>query len=270
MRAVIQIVGIKGMPLVKRGDEISSLILDALDKQKLQLQEDDILVIAQCIVSKAEGRIVKLSDIKPSATALEIAHQTRKDPRLVELILSESRRIEMIADNNIIVETWHGFVCANAGIDSSNSGGEGRVTLLPADPDKSARRIRRRIEDLSGVKVGIIISDTHGRPFREGAINIAIGIAGVPPIISFAGKKDLYGYKLRTTRVSIGDELASAAELVTGESDEGIPVALIRGYEYTEREGTANELVRHREKDLFRRNITARITNPNLSRRTEK
>ncbi|MHA1916900.1 MAG: coenzyme F420-0:L-glutamate ligase [Candidatus Ranarchaeia archaeon] len=249
---MLEILEIKGIPLVMRDDNLATLILESLENQKIELRSKDILVIAQSIVSKSEGRVVELYDVAPSHLAKKIAKQTSKDPRLVELILQESKKIIAIKDNHIITETHHGFICANAGIDRSNSKGIGRVTLLPIDSDKSATMIRNDLLKQYGVSPAVIITDSHGRPFRIGAISIAIGLAGIESKKSFVGKQDLYGYTLKTEVVSQGDQIASAAGLLMGESDEGIPVVLIRGYDYKSSESSAGELIRPEEKDIFR------------------
>jgi len=209
-------------------------------------------VIAHIIVSRAEGNVINLNTVAPSDFAKNLAQRCNKDPALVETVLRESRTLVRTGNGNIIAETKHGFICANAGVDRSNVPGDGNVALLPKRPDRSAQEIRRRIRELTGKEVAVIISDTHGRPLREGEINVAIGVAGISPIRDLRGERDLFGYILRVKRTAIADELASAAELVIGQADEGIPVAIIRGYPYL-KSGTAKatELIRPREKDLF-------------------
>ncbi len=264
---MIQLIPLKYIPLISRGDDIPSHIKASLQRQRIKLHQNDILVIAQSIVSKSEGRIVELADVSPSPLAIEIAQKTEKDPRLVELILGESKKLIAIYDHHIITETHHGFVCANAAIDQSNSLGIGRVTLLPIDPDRSAKGYRNCLQELLGVAPTIIITDSHGRPFRNGAINVAVGLAGIDPLKSYIGRTDLYGYTLRTEVVAQADLLAAAAGLVMGESDEGIPVVLIRGYEFTStNEGTANQLVRPEEKDMFRIAALKQLRPPKLRR----
>jgi len=205
-------------------------------------------------VSKAEGNVVNLDTVKPSERAFEIAKQTNKDPAFVEVVLQEAKDIVKIGPNSIITETKSGIISANSGVDRSNVLGEKNVVLLPKDPNKSAQNIRAEIKHLTGVNVAVIISDTHGRPFRMGEINVAIGVAGIKPIRDRRGEKDLFGYTLRVKQTAIADEVASAAELVMGQACEGIPVAIIRGYisyEIVEDLAT-NKLIRSREKDLFR------------------
>lgn len=248
----IQIIGIEGLPIIKAGDNLAQLICDAAGRQGTPIQNGDIIVITHVIVSVAEGRVVNLDDVVPSEFAKTIAKQYGKDPALVEVVLRESKSIRRMSDGKLITETKHGFVCANSGVDKSNVAGERNVALLPEDPDASAQRIRREIKRLTGCDVAVIISDTHGRPLREGEINVAIGVAGIKPIRSRIGEKDLFGYVLRVKQTAVADELCSAAELVIGQADEGIPVAIIRGYKYLKSEDAkATELVRPKEKDLF-------------------
>ncbi|MFX0135157.1 MAG: coenzyme F420-0:L-glutamate ligase [Candidatus Hodarchaeota archaeon] len=249
---MIQIIRIKGIPIIKPGDNIAEIIFHTVSKQ-LPFMEKDILVIAQSIVSRAEGRIINWTKIVPTPEAIKLGKELNKDPRLVNLILNESVSISRKGHGKLIVELESGIVCANAGIDRSNSGGKDLVTLLPKDADKSAKEIREKIKHLSGLDVGIIISDTHGRPFRNGAINIALGISGFKNgILNYIGKKDLFNYKLESTVVNIVDELASAAELVMGESNEAIPVVLIRGYNFEIGNDTSKSLIRQKKYDLFR------------------
>lgn len=242
-----------GLSIIKEGDNVGAQICDVSKKSGFSLQNGDILVIAQTIISRAEGRTINLSTVTPSTQAIEIAKELNKRPELVEVILQASKRIVRAEQGHLIVETPHGYVCANAGVDSSNVPEQECVTLLPEDPDRSANEIRNTIKAQLGIDVAIIISDTHGRPFREGAINIAIGIAGFVPIKNYIGLTDLFGYELRTTKIAIADELASAAELLMGEADEGNAVIVIRGYSYEKGRGSATMLVREAERDLFRR-----------------
>jgi len=225
----------------------------ALEKQKIRLQEKDIIVITHVAVSKAEGNVVNLDELTPSIRAEEIAKKTEKDPSLVEVILRESKEIVRMRRNSIITEHNNGMVCANAGVDRSNIRGERNVVLLPKDANASAKRIKQEIMDKVGCNVSIIISDTHGRPLRRGEINVAIGVAGIKPIRDRRGEEDLFGYILRIKRTAIADELSSAAELVIGQTNEGIPAAIIRGYKYQSSENaSANELARPKERDMFR------------------
>lgn len=249
----IKIIGIEGLPIIKRGDNLTNLILEAIKKQQIHLQEKDIIVITHVAISKAEGNVIDLNKIKPSQKAKEVAIKTGKDPNLVEVILRESSEIVRMKHNSIIVEHNNGMVCANAGIDRSNINGENNVVLLPKDANASAGRLQKEIENKIGIKVGIIISDTHGRPLRRGEINVAIGVAGIKPIMDRRGKPDLFGYILKNKRTAVADELASAAELVIGQANEGIPAAIISGYNYQyEESASANELARPKEKDFFR------------------
>ncbi len=249
---VVQIIGIEGLPIIKTGDNLAELILKAAEKQGTPIQDRDIIVVTHVIVSRAEGKVVNLDEVVPSEFAKKIAGQYEKDPALVEVVLRESKSIKRMGDGKLITETKHGFVCANSGVDKSNVPGERLVALLPEDPDGSAERIRREIKRLTGCDVAVIISDTHGRPLREGEINVAVGVAGIKPIRDRRGEKDLFGYVLRVKQTAVADELSSAAELVIGQADEGAPVAIIRGYNYPKSEDAkATELIRPKEKDLF-------------------
>jgi coenzyme F420-0:L-glutamate ligase/coenzyme F420-1:gamma-L-glutamate ligase len=248
----IQIIPIKGLPLIKKGDELAKLICNAAERQGTPVQNGDVIVITHVMISKAEGSVVNLDEVKPSEFAKTIAKQMGKDPAIVEVVLRESKSIIRMGNNSIITETKHGFFCANSGVDRSNVSGERNVALLPKNPDKSAARVRRKVKALTGNDVAVIVSDTHGRPLRDGEINVAIGVAGFKPIRDRRGEKDLYGYTLRIKRTAIADELASAAELVIGQANEGIPVAIVRGYSYPKSEdGMATELIRPREKEFF-------------------
>jgi coenzyme F420-0:L-glutamate ligase/coenzyme F420-1:gamma-L-glutamate ligase len=249
---VVQIIGIDGIPIVKPGDNIAELICEAAERQGTPIQDGDVIVITHVVVSRAEGRIVNLDEVVPSVLAKNIAELYGKDPALVEVVLREAKAIRRMADGKIITETRHGFVCANSGVDKSNVPGDRWVALLPEDPDASARRIRLEIKRLTGCDVAVIISDTHGRPFREGEINVAVGVSGIKPIRDRRGEKDLFGYILRVKQTAVADELASAAELVIGQADEGVPAAIIRGYKFIKSEDAkAIELVRPKERDLF-------------------
>ncbi len=247
----MEIIGLEGLGEIKQGDAVGELICVACSRHLISLNEEDILVIAHKIVSKAEGQMVRLDAVEPSARALELSKKLGKDPPLVEVILRESRSIIRTGGGTIIVETHHGFICANAGVDLSNAG-LGQVALLPRDPDRSAKRIREEIRKLNGAAPGIIISDSFGRPWRMGTVDVALGVSGLKPIKDYRGKNDRYGYELRASVSAIADELASAAELVMGKSD-GVPVAIIRGYKVEKEEGAAQELLRPEATDLFRR-----------------
>jgi len=249
----IKTIAVENLPLITKGDNIAELIYHAAKKQKTPIQEKDVIVITHVAVSKAEGNVVNLDEVSPSEWAKEIAQKTGKDPALVEVILRETKEIVRLGPNSLITETKNGIVCANAGVDRSNVEGERNVVLLPKNPDASAQKIRQEINSLTGCDVAVIVSDTHGRPFRMGEINVAIGVAGMKPIRDRRGEKDLFGYVLRTKQTAVADELASAAELVIGQANEGIPVAIIRGYKYQVAENaSAAELTRLKEKDLFR------------------
>ncbi len=252
----VQIIAVENLPLITKGDNLGQLVCEAAKKQNAPVQENDIIIITHVAVSKAEGNVVNLDEVTPSARALEVAKKVGKDPTLVEVILREAKEIVRMGRNSLIIETKNGIVSANAGVDRSNVEGDRNVVLLPVDPDASARNIRQEIKRLTGCDVAVIVSDTHGRPLRMGEINIAIGVAGIKPIRDRRGEKDLFGYVLRIKQTCIADELASAAELVIGQSNEGIPAAIIRGYKFQVVENcAATELTRPKEKDLFRKNV---------------
>jgi coenzyme F420-0:L-glutamate ligase/coenzyme F420-1:gamma-L-glutamate ligase len=246
-----------GIPLVQPGDSLPDLILAGLERASLVLADGDILVLAQKIVSKAEGRLVNLATVTPSARALELAALTQKPPALVELNLQESREVLRLGPGTMIVEHRLGFVCANAGIDHSNVRGEGTagedwVLLLPEDPDASAALIRRALEAASGARLGVLIIDSHGRAWRNGTVGVTIGLSGLPGLVDLRGQPDLFGYTLKITQVGVADELAAAASLVMGQADEGTPVIHVRGFPYPLREGSLPELLRPKEQDFFR------------------
>jgi len=248
----VEVIGVTGLPVIKEGDDLAKMICEAAERQGTPIQNGDIIVITHVIVSRAEGNVVNLDNIIPSDFAKAFAKRFNKDPKHIEVILRESRSIVRMGDGKLITETRQGFVCANSGVDYSNVSGNGQVALLPKNADRSAQEIRRKIRKLTGKNVAIIISDTHGRPLRDGEINIAIGVAGIKTIRDRRGEKDLFGYTLRIKRTAIADELSSAAELVIGQANEGIPVAIIRGYQYPKSErAKATDLIRPREKDLF-------------------
>ena len=249
----VKVIAVENLPLIKNGDNIGQLIVDAAKKQNTPIQEKDVIVVTHIAVSKAEGNVINLDQITPSERAKEIAQKTGKDPALVEVILRETKDFVRIGQNSIITETKSGVICANAGVDRSNILGERNVAPLPKDPNASARNIRQEIKRLTGADVAVIISDTHGRPFRMGEINVAIGVAGIKPIRDRRGEKDLFGYVLKVKQTAIADELSSAAELVIGQASEGIPAAIIRGYSYQIAENvSATDLTRPIERDLFR------------------
>jgi coenzyme F420-0:L-glutamate ligase / coenzyme F420-1:gamma-L-glutamate ligase len=245
------------IPIVQTGDDLVEIIWNGLSKAEVHIQEGDILVLAQKIVSKAEGRWVNLVSIQPSARAVELSVKIEKDPRLVELVLRESNQILRMRVGTIIVEHRLGFVCANAGIDHSNVAGEGNsseewVLLLPEDPDGTAQIIRQKLEALSGVRLGVMIIDSHGRAWRQGVVGVAIGLSGIPGLVDMRGKDDLFGYNLRITTIGAADELAAGASLVMGQANEGTPIVHVRGFPYKLRDGNLEELLRPKEQDLFR------------------
>lgn len=248
---------LSGIPLIRHGDNLADIIVKVLQENKITLENNDILVFAQKIVSKAEGRAVNLATVTPSQRAMDLARETEKDARIVELILRESNEVLRTRIGTIIVEHKLGFVCANAGIDHSNVSGEGDdaeewVLLLPAEPDRSAERIRAEIESKTGRQIGVLIIDSHGRAWRNGTVGVAIGIAGLPGLQDLRGKTDLFGFTLRITQVGVADELAAAASLVMGQAAEGTPVVHVHGFPYPLREGSLKELLRPKEQDLFR------------------
>jgi len=248
----LRAIGIEGMPEVQTGDDLASQIMDAAQIQGTPIEAGDILVVTQKIVSKAEGRVVRIDSVDASPLAVSISEDHRRDPRHTELILRESRRIVRMDRGVIISETYHGFTCANAGIDASNIPGNGVVALLPVDSDASARRIRQSIRERVNVDVAVIISDTFGRPWRSGATDVAIGVAGINPMLSYVGQEDSHGNMMYTTVICVADELAATAELVTGKVL-SVPVAIIRGYTYESVNDASHEaLLRDPEKDLFR------------------
>jgi coenzyme F420-0:L-glutamate ligase/coenzyme F420-1:gamma-L-glutamate ligase len=246
----LELMGLEGMGEVSQGDSVGALICDACSKQNVGLLDDDILVIAQKIVSKAEGRVVSLDDVRPSARALELASQLDKEPALVEVILGESRGIIRMGGRALIVETHHGFICANAGVDQSNVGRK-QVALLPKDPDASAREIRKEIQRRTEKQPAVIISDSFGRAWRMGTVDVAVGVSGLKTIKDERGMSDRYGYQLKAAVTAVADEIAAAAELVMGKRD-GVPVVIVRGCEIEKEEGSVRELLRPEAEDLFR------------------
>ena len=245
------------MPLICLGDNLADMLLASLQIARITLEDGDIIVVSQKIVSKAEGRLVNLATVTPSKEAIELAKRSEKDPRLVELILRESKEVLRVRPGTIIVEHRLGFICASAGIDHSNVRGEDGnpedwVLLLPEDPDRSALEIRRKIKVATGNRIGVMIIDSHGRAWRLGTIGTAIGISGLPGVVDKRGWQDLFGYRLKITIVAAADELAAAASLVMGEAAEGIPAVHVHGFPYPLRESSLNELIRSKENDLFR------------------
>jgi coenzyme F420-0:L-glutamate ligase / coenzyme F420-1:gamma-L-glutamate ligase len=251
MTAGLEILPVRGIPEVHPGDDLAGLLLTAVDESGLLVEDGDVWVIAQKVVSKAEGRLVALDSVVPSQFAVDYARQYDKDARHVEVVLNESRRIVRMDHGVLIVETHHGLVCANAGVDASNVEGADVLCLLPVDPDRSAAELVAVVRERTGSTIALVISDTFGRPWREGQTNIAIGVAGIDPLRNYAGQTDQYGYELRVTQLCVVDELAGAAELVMGKIDR-VPAAIVRGFEYTPAAGSAQFLVRAAERDLFR------------------
>jgi coenzyme F420-0:L-glutamate ligase/coenzyme F420-1:gamma-L-glutamate ligase len=247
----IRLIPITGLPHIQPGDDIAALVLDCLGEPP---REGDIFVVAQKIISRAEGRLVRLAEVKPSQRALEMAPVAKKDPRLVELILRDSKEVLRLHEGVLIVEQAAGWVCANAGIDRSNvPPGDGQVAaLLPQDADASARRFAERVRELTGRSVAVIVNDSHGRAWREGSVGVAIGVAGMRALKDERGRSDLYGYVLQTSVIGFADEIAAAASLLMGQTNEGVPVAIVRGLAYEPAEGSAKEIIRPKERDLFR------------------
>ena len=246
----MEVIPVRGLPEVKPGKDLGELIVAALRKGRLRLKGGDVVVVKQKAVSKAEGRLVNLADVVPGPRAEKLAESQGKDPRLVELILRESVRVVRAGHGVIITETRHGFVCANSGIDQSNVG-RGVAALLPVDSDRSARKIRATLEKASGVRLAVVVTDTFGRPWRLGQTDVAIGCSGIEPLVSYAGKQDKFGYRLRVTQPAVVDEIAGAAELVLGKLG-GTPVAVVRGARYTRGDMGVRSLVMPEERDLFR------------------
>jgi coenzyme F420-0:L-glutamate ligase/coenzyme F420-1:gamma-L-glutamate ligase len=245
---LIQIIPVRISAGVSPHDELDVLILEAAGRE---IQNGDVIVVAHKIVSKAEGRIVSLADVKPSNKAIRMAKEYGKDPHIMELILKESVKILRAKNGIIVSETRQGLVCANAGVDQSNVEGDSAV-LLPVDPDRSASRLKDAVKKKTGKEIAVVITDTFGRPFREGQMNVAIGVAGMSPIKSYIGSRDMYGRKLRVSEIAVADEIASAAELAMGKA-QGVPVVIIRGYKFEKaKKSSAKSLQRSRERDLFR------------------
>ena len=240
---MISVRPVEGLPEIREGDDLGALIAE-----RAELLDGDVLVVAQKVVSKAEGRVVRLDEVEPSAEARELA--AGGDPRRLEVILRESARIVRTRPPLVIAETRHGFVCASAGVDSSNAPEAGTVVLLPEDPDASAARLRERLRELAGVEIGVIVSDSFGRAWRQGTTDVAIGLAGIRPLLDLTGELDSAGYELHATVIAVADELAAAAELAMGKTS-GIPAAVIRGYDASG-DGSARDVVMPPERDLFR------------------
>ncbi len=245
----IQLIPLEGIPAIRPGDDLVALLAAAA--RRSGVEAGDLLVVCQKVVSKSEGRVVDLAHVHASVVAEQIGREIEKDPRIVEVILGETRRIVRMDQKHLIVETRQGLVCANAGVDESNSLDESTVILLPEDPDASARGLYAGLRDRESLDLAVLITDTFGRPWREGLVEVAIGIAGFFPLLDFRGKRDLGGRELHHTVVAVADELAAAAGLLM-DKDRGIPAVLVRGYRYQRGEGRSAELLRERSKDLFR------------------
>jgi coenzyme F420-0:L-glutamate ligase / coenzyme F420-1:gamma-L-glutamate ligase len=261
---MLSLVPLQNIPIIRQGHNLADIIIDSLQSSNVNLANADILVIAQKIVSKAEGRMVNLGTVTPNSRAVELGEKADKDPRIVELMLQESNEVLRVRKGTIIVEHKLGFVCANAGIDHSNVGllppegetpgvkAEDYVLLLPEDPDQSARNIRNQLKQKTGFNLGVMIIDSHGRAWRNGTVGICIGLSGLPALIDERGWKDLFDYTLKITVVGVADELAAAASLVMGQAAEGTPVVHVRGFPYPLGEGSLKELIRPKEQDMFR------------------
>lgn len=245
----IRVIGITGIPLVQAGDDLAAQILDAAAAQGTPVEGGDVIVVTQRVVSKAEGRVVPLDTFEPGAFALAWSQRWDKDPRVTEAVLREAQRVVRQVRGILITQTHHGFICANSGVDASNVGGLDLLSLLPVDPDASCRGIRDAAR-ARGAEVAVVMTDTFGRPWRDGHTNIAIGVAGLQPMRSYVGMPDMDGRELHVTTICVADELAGAAELVMGKLD-GVPAAIVRGFAYAAGEGSASELVRPLEMDLF-------------------
>lgn len=256
-RQPLIITPIKGLPLIQPGDNLAEIIGTGLVENEIRLLDGDIVVVAQKIVSKAEGRLVNLAEVSPSPEAIQLAQETGKDPRFVELLLQESNVVLRNRPGLIIVEHKHGYVCANAGIDHSNVEGDGGnredwVLLLPEDADNSASLLQKSLSEAFQANIGVLITDSHGRAWRLGTVGVSIGTAGVPELINRIGDYDMFGYQLKATIIAAADQLAAAATLVMGEVEERIPVVHVRGFPYPLRESSISEVIRPKEKDFFR------------------
>lgn len=266
MTVQLTLTALPNIPLIKPGNDLVALVLNSLAETNLKLQDEDVLVFAQKIISKAEGRLVRLAEVVPSARALELARPLQKDPRHVEVILRETKEIVRMRAGVIVVEHRLGFVCANAGVDRSNvaPSGSGSETaapgesaedyllMLPEDPDRSCVDLREKLYQATGARVGVIINDSHGRAWRNGTVGVALGAAGIPALLDLRGTPDLFDYPLQVTQVGLADELAAGASLLMGQAAEGRPVIHVRGVPYPLREGNAQELIRPKEMDMFR------------------
>jgi coenzyme F420-0:L-glutamate ligase/coenzyme F420-1:gamma-L-glutamate ligase len=244
----LELMPVEGFPEVRPGDDLEALVVGAVGET---LRRGDVLVVTHKIMSKAEGRLVDLKTVEPSALAKEYAARWGKDPRQIEVVFRESRRIVRMDRGVVISETRHGFVCANAGVDASNVPGEDTVCLLPIDPDRSAARLREALHRRLGVEAAVVVSDSFGRAWRFGITDVAIGVSGMNPLADYRGQNDPHGYPMEASILAVADELAAAAELVMGKTD-GVPLAIVRGYEYPRGEGTGGDLLMPPERDMFR------------------
>jgi coenzyme F420-0:L-glutamate ligase/coenzyme F420-1:gamma-L-glutamate ligase len=251
----LTLTALPNIPLIMRGDDLAAIILHGLRDANLALENGDVLVLAQKLISKAEGRMVRLGDVTPSPRAIALSAECGKDARFCEVVLWDTREVLRVRDGLIVVETTHGWVCANAGIDRSNVAphdADEWVLRLPEDADRSAGELRARLRAATSRDVGVIIDDTHGRAWRNGAIGVAIGVSGVPAVEDLRGRMDLFGYHLQVTTIGLADQIASAASLLQGQADEGRPIIHARGVPRSQGEGSAREIVREKELDLFR------------------
>lgn len=253
MTKTISIIGLETFPLVEAGDNLAKLIVETMKREGIFLNDGDIIAVSQKIVSKAEGRVVRLRDVNPSEKAKEIANVTQKDPRLVELIMQETGKIVKASQQLLIIENKRGLISINAGVDKSNVKGADTYSLLPSDPNESARRICSEISKLTGKNVAVVICDTYSRPFRRAQVEFAIGVAGVDPFVDYRGQEDLFGYVLKVKRVAVADEIASAAELVMGQGKEAVPVVIIKNLNRVKwiEKASANGLFISKQEDLF-------------------
>jgi coenzyme F420-0:L-glutamate ligase / coenzyme F420-1:gamma-L-glutamate ligase len=255
MAKSITYVAVPGLPLINPGDDLAALVVDALKAERLQLISGDIVVVAQKVISKAENRYVELKVVRPSEQARSLADQTGKDPRYIEVVLSESAEVVKHRRNILIVAHRLGFVMANAGIDQSNiehADGEERVLLLPRDPDRSAAALKVRFDAAFAADVGVIINDSFGRPWRKGVVGVALGVAGLPSLLDMIGAPDLFGRPMQVTEIAVADEIAAGASLLMGQAAEGLPVVVVRGLTFDAAARPASALVRPRERDIFR------------------
>jgi coenzyme F420-0:L-glutamate ligase / coenzyme F420-1:gamma-L-glutamate ligase len=256
VQRTLTLTALPGIPLVQEGDDLAALILTSAMAANVVVQDGDIFVVAQKIVSKAEGRIIDLGSIQPSAKAVSLGKITGKDARFVELVLRESKEIIRAKPGLLVTEHRMGFICANAGIDRSNVGaqqeGSECVLLLPLNPDESCRQMRKKIEDALRIRVGIVINDSHGRAWRHGTVGVVLGVSGLPALQDMRGTPDLFAYSLQSTEIGVADELAAAASLIMGQADEGFPVVHARGFPYALRESGLSELIREKDQDAFR------------------